>query len=109
MKELKELEEKINEMKKRIEELEEENGRLEYDLFMYDSDYKSNLSQKLNTYENSFIEFIEEYQNDNCTSDKELCKFNSFNNLFDDFMENIEKSIDMENIKKYFNYNRYVK
>ena len=109
MKELKELEEKINEMKKRIEELEEENGKLEYDLFMYDSDYKSELSQKLNTYEKNLIEFIEEYQNDNCISDKELCKLNLFGDLFDEFLIKMEKAIDMENIKKYFNYSRYVK
>lgn len=109
MKELKELENKINEMQKRIEELEEKNGKLEYDLSMYDSDYKSELSQKLNTYENAFVEFIEEYQNDNCVSDEELCKFDEFYNLFDDFMEKIGKSINMENIKKYFNYSRYVK
>jgi SMC interacting uncharacterized protein involved in chromosome segregation len=109
MKELKELENRINEMKKRIEELKEKNRKLEYDLFMYDSDYKSELSQKLNTYENAFIEFIEEYQNDNCTSDEELCKFNLFGDLFDEFMIKMEKSIDVENIKKYFNYSRYVK
>ena len=107
MKELKELENKINEMKEKIEELERENGKLQYDLFMYDSDYKSDFSQKLNINEKAFIEFIEEYQNDNCIDDKELCTTNSFYNLFDDFIEKIEGSIDMENIKKYFNYERY--
>lgn len=107
MKELKELENKINEMKEKIEELERENGKLQYDLFMYDSDYKSELSQKLNAYENAFIEFIEEYQNDNCISEEELCQNNLIGDLFADFMIKMEKSIDMENIKKYFNYERY--
>jgi predicted nuclease with TOPRIM domain len=107
MKELKELENKINEMKKRIEELEEENGKLEYNLFIYDTERKEKIIQKFNIHEKAFIEFIEEYQNDNCISDEELCQNNLIADMVVDFLEAIEDSIDINNIKKYFNYERY--
>lgn len=109
MKELKELENKINEMKKRIEELEEENGKLEYNLFVYDTERKERMIKHLNIYEKSFIEFIEEYQNDNCCNDRELCKNYSFFNLFDDFTKHVENNISMDNIERYFNYDEYKK
>jgi len=107
MKELKELENKINEMQKRIEELEEENGKLEYNLFIYDTERKEKIKQKFNIHEKAFIEFIEEYQNDNCISDEELCQNNLIADMVEDFLETIEDNIDINNIKTYFNYERY--
>jgi predicted nuclease with TOPRIM domain len=107
MEELKKLENKINEMRKRIDELEAENGRLSYDLFIYDTERKERIIQKFGIYEKAFIEFIEEYQNNNCISDEELCQNNLIADMVEDFLETVEDNIDISNIKTYFNYERY--
>lgn len=110
MKELKELENRINEMKKTIEELEEKNNKLEYELFMYDSDYKSELSQKLNEFENLFLNFIDQKQNDCLLNDYDICNIylsKGIEVLFDEFTEHFRGHICESNIKKYYNYSRH--
>lgn len=111
MKELKELENKINEMKSRIRKLEEKNGELEYELMIYNTERKSRLIQNFNESEKNLIEFIEELQNDNLYNDFDIAtiELNDFEMLLKEYFNNIKSKINEENIKIYFEYNKHNK
>lgn len=112
MKELELLKNKIEEMEKKIDDLEDENARLNYKIEMQNITRKENLIKNFNHYEKELLGYIENIQNDFLYNDEDVCKI-LLGREEDELMENFAKHligfINKNNIKKYFDYDEYIK
>ena len=111
MENYKELEKEVEEKKKKNFEYCCRIDELEYEVAMYKNERKEKLIKDFNEETKQFIEWLEEVQNNDCLYDSDICRYelSNYDTTLEKFFANFATKINSDQVKAYYEFDKYTK